>query len=63
MDKTPWTWGRFKAAIESAGVKDDDQIAWIDWSAPADFVNVQRYSDGALKIVTGYYYEEMSDGK
>jgi hypothetical protein len=27
------TWGEFKAAVEAQGVKDDDELSWIDVSS------------------------------
>lgn len=29
--KSSWTWAKFKAAIESQGVTENDEVAYIDW--------------------------------
>jgi len=32
------TWAEIKAAIEAAGVKDDDEVNWVDFVGLPDYV-------------------------
>jgi hypothetical protein len=45
------TWGEFKALVEAQGVKDSDDIFYIDVHAPtADTIDVKRGVDGSVLI-------------
>lgn len=51
------TWEEFKMAVEAAGVRAEEQIAWIDWNGPAPGVSIDRYSNGDVKIVAKHEQE------
>lgn len=40
-ERRAMTWGEFKAAVEAAGVKDGDEIGWIDISQKSSASDVE----------------------
>jgi hypothetical protein len=44
------TWAEFKKEVEARGVKDADQLAYIDWEPRSWAMKVQRFPGGQVKI-------------
>lgn len=48
------TWAQAKAEIEAQGVKDDDEIVYIDWHATdLRFPRANKWQSGCFAIVDG----------
>jgi len=54
------TWGEFKAWVETHGIKDTDEIEWIDvvWPRPENLeIDYHNVSDSpSITIVSGWYW-------
>ena len=51
QEELPDTWGKFKRAVERLGVKDEDELRFIDWSSgnsPRLFETLEK--DGWVSI-------------
>ena len=47
-------WGEFKAALETQGVNDETDIAFIDYDGSMDHLKVEKDDSGRIDVVESW---------